>query len=77
MLIAGASAYHSPAMDGALTFDVSTPPSYAWWNLGSAFIYIMLLASASAGNVPFRGGALTFDVTSSPLDPWWTHGSAY
>ena len=77
MLITGASAYHSLAMDGALTFDVSVSPSVTWWIYGSAFIYIMLFAGASAGNPPSWGGALTCDVDAPPSWASLAYGSAY
>ena len=36
MLIAGGSAPDTSAVGGALTFYVGSPPSDAWWALGSA-----------------------------------------
>ena len=36
LLIAGASANNTPAIGGALTFNVNNTPSNAWWNNGSA-----------------------------------------
>ena len=36
MLLAGASAGDPSAFGGALAFDVSGPPSWAFWDLGSA-----------------------------------------
>ena len=39
MLFAGASVGNSPAVGGALTFNVSYSPSDAWWNDGSANKY--------------------------------------
>ena len=74
MLLAGASAYNTPARGGALTFDVDTSPSIAGWVSGSAF---MLLASASANFASARGGAFTFDVSALPSDAWADYGFAY
>lgn len=36
MLLAGAGGSGTPAMGGALAFDVNSAPSYAWWGIGSA-----------------------------------------
>ena len=36
LLIAGASANNTPAIGGALTFNVNNTPSDTWWNNGSA-----------------------------------------
>ena len=34
-LLAGASAFSTPAIGGALPFSVNAPPSGAWWDIGS------------------------------------------
>lgn len=39
MLLAGADVGRPPAVGGALAFNVSNPPSDAWWILGSAKKY--------------------------------------
>ena len=74
MLIAGASAGSTPAVGGALTFDVLYTPSLAWWDLGSAF---MLVAGAGADIPSAWGGAFTFYVLYLPSIAWWFIGSAY
>ena len=76
MLLAGASVAYT-AFSGAFTFVVYALPSHAWWDAGSAFIYIMLLAGAGYGNPSAIGGALTFRVYSAPSAAWWDYGSAY
>ena len=36
LLFAGGCADNAPVLGGALAFDVSGPPSWAFWDLGSA-----------------------------------------
>ena len=74
-LIAGACADITPSVVGALSFTVSVLPSWAYWYLGSAFIYIMLLAGGSADYFTAIGGTFAFDM-SSPSRPDWDFGSA-
>ena len=76
MLIAGADAGAAPAMGGALPFDVLASPSSTWWNVGSAFIYIMLFAGGGA-DYTADVGAFTFDVSTPPSNAYWSIGSAY
>lgn len=76
MLCAGACAYVTSSLGGALAFLVDNSSSSAWWGVGSAFIYIILLAGASADNAPALGGALPFDVVDTPSWAYWNDGSA-
>ena len=77
LLVAGADAGAAPAMGGALPFDVLASPSSTWWNVGSAFIYIMLIAGACTDNPSDVGGALTFYANAHPAWANWPFGSAY
>ena len=72
MLVAGASASSPPARGGALTFDMNTSPSGAWWYIGSAF----LLFAGACTSDNSTGGALAFLISAIPSVAWWSDGSA-